>query len=44
VCVDVVESGKMTKDLAVLISDTQPYLSTDEFMNAIDAGLKAQMK
>jgi len=32
VCVDVVESGKMTKDLAILIRPDHPFLSTDEFM------------
>jgi isocitrate dehydrogenase len=40
VCVDVVESGRMTKDLAVLIRADHPFLSTDEFMDAIDAELK----
>jgi isocitrate dehydrogenase len=44
VCVDVVESGRMTKDLAVLISDKQPYLSTDEFMDAIDSELRSRMQ
>ncbi len=29
VCVDLVEAGKMTKDLAILISDKTPYLTTD---------------
>src|SRR5438045_4902708 len=37
VCVDVVESGKMTKDLAILIRPDHPLLSTDEFMGAVDA-------
>src|SRR5213596_1975478 len=39
VCVDVVESGKMTKDLAILIRPDHPFLSTDEFMGAVDAEL-----
>ena len=43
VCVDMVESGKMTKDLAILISDEQPYLTTDAFLDAIDAELKRRM-
>ena len=43
VCVDVVESGRMTKDLAILISPDQPYLTTDEFLGAIDAELGARM-
>jgi isocitrate dehydrogenase len=43
VCVDVVESGRMTKDLATLISADQPHLTTDAFMAAIDAELKTRM-
>ena len=43
VCVDTVESGKMTKDLAILIRPDQPFLTTDEFMDAVDAGLKRRM-
>jgi isocitrate dehydrogenase len=39
VCVDTVESGQMTKDLALLISRDTPWLSTDEFMNALDENL-----
>jgi isocitrate dehydrogenase len=43
VCVDVVESGRMTKDLAILIRADHPYLTTDEFMNAIDEELRQRM-
>ena len=43
VCVDVVESGRMTKDLAILIRPDHPYLSTDEFITAIDTELRARM-
>jgi len=43
VCIDTVESGKMTKDLALLVSPDQPFLTTDEFLDAIDANLKAAM-
>src|SRR4051812_10250155 len=43
VCVDVVESGKMTKDLAILIRPDHPFLSTDEFMAAVDADLRRRM-
>jgi isocitrate dehydrogenase len=43
VCVDVVESGRMTKDLATLIGPNQPHLSTDDFMKAIDTELKQRM-
>ena len=43
VCMDTVESGKMTKDLALLVSPDQPFLTTDEFLDAIDANLKIAM-
>ncbi|MFM9885126.1 MAG: NADP-dependent isocitrate dehydrogenase [Burkholderiales bacterium] len=43
VCVDVVESGKMTKDLASLVSDKQPFLTTEDFMTAIDVELKRRL-
>jgi isocitrate dehydrogenase len=43
VCVDVVESGRMTKDLAILIRPDHPYLTTDDFMNAIDEELRKRM-
>lgn len=43
VCVDVVESGRMTKDLAILIRPDHPYLTTEEFLGAVDAELKARM-
>jgi len=38
-CVETVEGGQMTKDLALLIGPDAPWLSTDEFMNALDANL-----
>jgi isocitrate dehydrogenase len=43
VCVDVVEAGRMTKDLATLIRADHPYLSTEEFMGAIEASLRARL-
>ncbi|HEU0122138.1 MAG TPA: NADP-dependent isocitrate dehydrogenase [Bryobacteraceae bacterium] len=43
VCVDVVESGKMTKDLAILIDPNHDYLTTEDFMNEIDAELKRRL-
>ena len=43
VCVDVVESGRMTKDLAILIREDHPYLTTEAFMSAIDAELRKRM-
>ena len=43
VCVETVEQGKMTKDLAILIGPEQPYLTTQDFLSAIDATLRAEM-
>ena len=43
VCVEAVESGKMTKDLAILIDKSQPYLTTEEFLATLDGNLKAKM-
>jgi isocitrate dehydrogenase len=44
VCVDVVESGRMTKDLAILIRADHPFLTTDAFLDAIDTELKSRMR
>jgi len=44
VCVETVESGKMTKDLALLIGKDAPYLSTEEFLAALDENLNAAMQ
>ena len=43
VCIETVESGRMTKDLAILIGPSQPHLTTQEFLAAIDANLRARM-
>lgn len=43
VCIETVESGKMTKDLALLISKDAPWLNTQEFLAAIDENLKKEM-
>ena len=43
VCVETVESGRMTKDLAILIRKDHPFLSTEEFLDAIDEGLRKAM-
>jgi isocitrate dehydrogenase len=43
VCIDTVEAGQMTKDLALLISRDAPWLSTDEFMNALDENLARKL-
>ena len=43
VCVEAVEAGEMTKDLAVLIGKDAPYLHTEEFLDALDRRLQARM-
>jgi isocitrate dehydrogenase len=42
ICVSTVESGQMTKDLAMLIGPDAPWLTTDEFMNALNDNLAKQ--
>ncbi|CAK8713785.1 NADP-dependent isocitrate dehydrogenase [Candidatus Electronema halotolerans] len=44
VCVETVESGSMTKDLALLISKNQAWLSTQEFLAKLDENLRAAMQ
>jgi isocitrate dehydrogenase len=43
VCVETVESGKMTKDLAILIDPKQPFQNTEDFLATLDTNLKAKM-
>ena len=43
VCVQTVEEGKMTKDLALLVGPDQAWLTTEEFLAAIDANLAAAL-
>jgi isocitrate dehydrogenase len=43
VCIETVESGKMTKDLALLVGDDQDFLTTQEFLAAIDENLQKEM-
>ena len=40
VCVETVESGKMTKDLALLVGDDQEFQTTQEFLSSIDENLQ----
>jgi isocitrate dehydrogenase len=44
VCVETVESGKMTKDLAILVGPSQPHLTTEAFLDALDTNLKIKLK
>jgi isocitrate dehydrogenase len=43
ICIETVESGKMTKDLALLISNDAPWQNTQEFLASIDENLKKAM-
>ena len=43
VCVDTVESGSMTKDLAILISDKQEWQNTQDFLSTIDKNLQKSL-
>ena len=43
VCVETVESGKMTKDLALLVGGDTPWLTTDEFMAAVSDNLAKKL-
>ncbi len=44
VCVDTVEAGDMTKDLALLVGADQKWLSTTGFLDKVDANLQAAMR
>ncbi|WP_455134804.1 NADP-dependent isocitrate dehydrogenase [Schaalia cardiffensis] len=43
VVISTVEGGRMTKDLAMLISDQTPWLTTEEFLNTLDENLTARL-
>ena len=43
VCIDCVENGSMTKDLAILISPTSNYLTTNQFLDELDGRLKRSL-
>ena len=43
VCVECVENGKMTKDLAILIGPSSKYLTTNQFLDEIDSNLKKKL-
>ena len=43
VCINTVESGSMTKDLAILIDKSTRYLTTNQFLEAIDSNLKKKL-
>ncbi len=43
VCIECVESGSMTKDLAILIGPSSKYLTTNQFLDVIDQNLKKKL-
>ena len=43
ICVDTVENGSMTKDLAILVGPSTKYLTTNQFLDEIDGKLKKQL-
>jgi len=43
VCIDCVESGSMTKDLAILVGPSTKYLTTNQFLDEIDRNLLKQL-
>ena len=43
VCIESVESGFMTKDLAILVGPSSKYLTTNQFLDVIDINLKKKL-
>ena len=43
VCIDAVESGSMTKDLAILIGPSSKYMTTNQFLDELDGRLKKNL-
>ncbi len=43
VCINCVENGSMTKDLAILVGPSSKYLTTNQFLDEIDGKLKKQL-
>ena len=43
VCIDCVENGSMTKDLAILIGPSSNYLTTNQFLDELDGQLKKKL-
>ena len=43
VVIETVEAGQMTKDLALLVGEGQSWLTTEDFLAAIDNNLKARL-
>ena len=43
ICVGCVETGSMTKDLAILVGSSQKYLTTNQFLDEVDGNLKKKL-
>jgi len=43
VCINTVESGSMTKDLAILIGPSNKYMTTNQFLDELDGNLKKKL-
>ena len=43
ICIECVENGSMTRDLAILIGPSSKYLTTNQFLDAIDGNLKKKL-
>ena len=43
ICIDTVESGSMTKDLAILIGPSSKYMTTNQFLDELDGRLKKNL-
>ena len=42
-CIETVESGQMTKDLAILVDKNSPWMNTEDFLNCLDKNLQAKL-
>ena len=43
ICIESVENGSMTKDLAILVGPSSKYLTTKQFLDVIDNNLKQKL-
>ena len=42
-CIETVESGQMTKDLAILVDKNSPWMNTEDFLNCLDNNLQTKL-
>ena len=42
-CIETVESGQMTKDLAMLVDKNSPWMNTEDFLNCLDKNLQTKL-